>query len=285
MQKSNSLERDGKRVLIAALLMAIVAITSFGWGTINQIHQRRGDLVKSGAGCASRSLPSDRERCENATLAARSVLASENSADAAIWQTTFNFFGLLGLAATIYLTRRTWWEAKRTADASDAGLAEARRDARTNLAISRATVAFYADDRPPRLRLSVDIKNLGQKACTKISYQLAGLVYIDPATERRLEYRIKYEDTIAVALGHGDAKIIELPISDPQPMGHEKPFKIFEGQAFALDIRNLWIKYTAEGEAPESSYFTLGMPFGKGDFFKADDRALRDLRIGPISNA
>jgi hypothetical protein len=265
-------------VLTAALLMAVVALTSSGWLTISRIHQDRVAMIRATTACASRATISDREKCETATLAVRGVLASENSADAAIWQTTFNFFGILGLAATIYLSRKSWWEAKRSADATKAGLeityqsrADDRRKAQARLAVARASIEYVEGGRNSAafLRLCIQLKNIGPSPCTKITYDLRARLQTIDANDIRQTFQVHIEGDSAVALTKNAATPLIINMIDPKPIGESLAFYIDDGTMYSFDTKELYIYYDAFFDNLEKMHLYLQMPFGLNTYVVA----------------
>lgn len=60
--------------------------------------------------------------CESANVEARSLLAAESAVRVSVWQTVFNFFGLIGLAMTVLYARNAWIAARDSARADNDNL-------------------------------------------------------------------------------------------------------------------------------------------------------------------
>lgn len=107
-------------------LLGLYALLAISVSWVNSTHvlqgqaeQHAGTQCQEGKDCDEKAL----------RLQARELVTAEATFDLAVYQSIFNFVGVLGLGVTVFYAHRAWREAQRSADAAHHSLDDARRNA------------------------------------------------------------------------------------------------------------------------------------------------------------
>ena len=99
--------------------MAFVGALSLGSIEISRIAFERSVAQHATNECSKQR---DKAGCQSATAEIRSALAAEHAVQLGVWQTAFNFFGLIGLFFTVIYAKRAWEAASSSAKADNEAL-------------------------------------------------------------------------------------------------------------------------------------------------------------------
>lgn len=130
MVSTSGTKRDGGnkspywRLVETFAIMSCVGVMALGYTNISHIKLEKLDAQQASEKCSAQA---DEQRCKDSVINRRAVMASENAVDVAVWQTVFNFLGLIGLGGTVVFAGMAWREARRSADADNAALEETRK--------------------------------------------------------------------------------------------------------------------------------------------------------------
>ena len=99
--------------------MAFVGALALGSIEISRIAFERSVAQHATNECSKQR---DKAGCQSATAEIRSALAAEHAVQLGVWQTAFNFFGLVGLFFTVVYAKRAWLAARSSAEADNNAL-------------------------------------------------------------------------------------------------------------------------------------------------------------------
>lgn len=107
------------RLGVAIAVMALILVAGLGFRAVARISFERGVAQQATNEC---SKSRDKAGCQSGVAEIRSALAAEHAVQLGIWQTAFNFFGLIGLFFTVVYAKRAWEAASSSAKADNEAL-------------------------------------------------------------------------------------------------------------------------------------------------------------------